>query len=74
MLLETPWKRVEYHQMVETMWGKSGMGKLYVMMTKAKADRDIGAFNSCYHDDWEFKFNSSGRIVRRGENTDEQTL
>ena len=50
------------------------MGKLYEKMAKAKADRDIGAFNSCYHDDWEFKFHSSGRIVRRGDNTDEQTL
>ena len=54
--------------------GKRSMGKLYDRMTKAKADRDIGAFNSCYHDDWEFKFHSSGRIVRRGDNTDEQTL
>ena len=54
--------------------GKSGMGKLYDVMTKAKADRDIEAFNRCYHDDWEFKFHSSGRIVRRGDNTDEQTL
>ena len=50
------------------------MGKLYDKMTKAKADRDIGAFNGCYHDDWEFKFHSSGRIVRRGDNSDEQTL
>ena len=54
--------------------GKRSVGKLYDRMTKAKADRDIGAFNSCYHDDWEFKFHSSGRIVRRGDNTDEQTL
>ena len=50
------------------------MGKLYEKIAKAKADRDIGALNSCYHDDWEFKFHSSGRIVRRGDNTDEQTL
>ena len=54
--------------------GERGMGKLYDIMAKAKADRDIKAFNSCYHDDWEFKFHSSGRIVRRGDNTDEQTL
>ena len=51
-----------------------GMGMLYNIMAKAKADRDIEAFNRCYHDDWEFKFHSSGRIVRRGDNTDEQTL
>ena len=54
--------------------GESGMGNLYEKMAKAKADRDISAFNSCYHNDWEFKFHSSGRIVRRGDNTDEQTL
>ena len=54
--------------------GERGMGKLYDIMAKAKADRDIEAFNGCYHDDWEFKFHSSGRIVRRGDNTDEQTL
>ena len=54
--------------------GERGMGKLYDIMGKAKADRDIEAFNRCYHDDWEFKFHSSGRIVRRGDNTDEQTL
>ena len=54
--------------------GKRGMGKLYDIMAKAKADRDIEAFNRCYHDDWEFKFHSSGRIVGRGDNTDEQTL
>ena len=54
--------------------GKGVMGKLHDRMTKAKADRDIGAFNSCHHDDWEFKFHSSGRIVWRGDNTDEQTL
>ena len=50
------------------------MGKIYDKMSAAKASRDISAFNSCYRDDWEFKFHSSGRIVRRGENTDEQTL
>ena len=54
--------------------GERGMCKLYDIMAKAKADRDIEAFNRCYHDDWEFKFHSSGRIVRRGDNTDEQTL
>ena len=54
--------------------GERGMGNLYEKMAKAKADRDISAFNSCYHNDWEFKFHSSGRIVRRGDNTDEQTL
>ena len=54
--------------------GERGMGKLYDIMAKAKADRDIEAFNRCYHDAWEFKFHSSGRIVRRGDNTDEQTL
>ena len=54
--------------------GERGMGMLYDIMAKAKADRDIEAFNRCYHDDWEFKFHSSGRIVRRGDNTDEQTL
>ena len=54
--------------------GERGMGKLYDIMGKAKADRDIEAFNRCYHDDWEFKFHSSGRIVGRGDNTDEQTL
>ena len=54
--------------------GERGMVKLYDIMAKAKADRDIEAFNRCYHDDWEFKFHSSGRIVRRGDNTDEQTL
>ena len=51
-----------------------GMGKLYDIVAKAKADRDIEPFNRCYHDEWEFKFHSSGRIVRRGDNTDEQTL
>ena len=51
-----------------------GMGKLYDIMANAKADRDIEAFNRCYHNDSEFKFHSSGRIVRRGDNTDEQTL
>ena len=50
------------------------MGKLYDRMTNAKEDRDISAFNSCYHEDWEFKFHSPGCIVRRGDNTDEQTL
>ena len=54
--------------------GVRGVGKLYDIMAKAKADRDIEAFNRCYHDDWEFKFHSSGRIVRRGDNTVEQTL
>ena len=50
------------------------MGDIYDRMTAAKANRDVVAFNTCYHDDWEFKFHSSGRIVRRGDNTDEQTL
>ena len=50
------------------------MGELCDIMAKAKAARDIEAFNRCYHDDWEFKFHSTGRIVRRGDNTDEQTL
>ena len=54
--------------------GERGMGKLYDIMAKAKADRDIEAFNRCYHDDWEFKFHSSGRIVQREDNSDEQTL
>ena len=50
------------------------MSKLYDIMAKAKADRNVESFNRCYHDDWEFKFHSSGRIVRRRDNTDEQTL
>jgi len=58
------------------------MGKLYDRMTKGKGGRDICAFNSrdicafnkCYHDDWKLKFDSSGRIVWRGNNTDEQKL
>ena len=54
--------------------GERGMGKLYDIISKAKADRVVEAFNRCYHDDWEFKFHSSGRIVRREDNTDEQTL
>ena len=54
--------------------GDQAIGKIYDKMSAAKASRDISGFNSCYHDDWEFKFHSSGRIVRRGENTDEQTL
>ena len=32
------------------------MGKIYDKMSAAKANRDLSAFNSCYHDDWEFKF------------------
>ena len=48
------------------------MGDIYDRMTAAKANRDVVAFNTGYHDDWEFKFHSSGRIVRRGDNTDEQ--
>ena len=50
------------------------MGEVYDRMTAAKANRDVVAFNTCYHDGWEFKFHSSGRIVRRGDNTDQQTL
>ena len=50
------------------------MGKLYDRMTKGKGGRDICAFNKCYHDDWKLKFASSGRIVWRGNNTDEQKL
>ena len=50
--------------------GKEVIDKLYDRMTKEKADREIGAFNSCSHDVWEFRFHSSGRIVWRGNNTD----
>ena len=31
--------------------GERGIVKLYDIMAKAKADRDIEAFNRCYHDD-----------------------
>ena len=64
----------EVHLVDQNILGKEVIGKLYDTMTKAKAERDLGAFNSCYHDDWEFKFHSSGRIVRCGDNTDEKTL
>ena len=32
--------------------GDQAMGKIYDKMSAAKASRDIGAFNSCYHNDW----------------------
>ena len=47
---------------------------LYEKFKQAWERNDAEAEFELYHDDWEFKFHSSGRIVRRGDNTDEQTL
>ena len=38
---------------------------LYEKMKSAQAERDVAAFNACYHEDWEFLFHSTGRVMRR---------
>jgi len=47
---------------------------IYETMQKAKDSRDVALLNTCYHDDWEFKFHSTGHIMKRGDNSDEEVL
>ena len=47
---------------------------LYEKMKSAQADRDVAAFNACYHEDWEFLFHSTGRVMRREDDTEDSLL
>ena len=47
---------------------------LYEKMKSAQAERDVAAFNACYHEDWEFLFHSTGRVMRREDDTEESLL
>ena len=45
---------------------------LYEKFKKAWDENDAGAEFALYHDDWEFKFHSNGKIMRKGDMTIEQ--
>ena len=45
---------------------------LYEKFKKAWDEKDAEAEFALYHDDWEFKFHSNGKIMRKGDMTIEQ--
>ena len=47
---------------------------LYARMQTAKNQRDVAAFTACYHDDWEFLFHSTGKTMRRVDDTEQAML
>ena len=51
---------------------KKGKIMLYEKLKKAWDDNDAEAELALYHDDWEFKFHSNGKIMRKGDMTIEQ--
>ena len=45
---------------------------IYEKWLKAWNEADIETYKSLHHEDWEFKFHSSGNIMRSGDMSDEQ--
>ena len=40
---------------------------LYEKFEKAWEDADVDLYKSLHHDDWEFKFHSSGHVMKSGD-------
>ena len=49
-----------------------GYEMLYEKFEKAWEDTDVDLYKSLHHADWEFKFHSSGHIMKFGDVSDEQ--
>ena len=45
---------------------------IYEKWLKAWNEADIATYRSLHHEDWEFKFHSSGNVMRSGDMSDEQ--
>ena len=45
---------------------------LYEKFEKAWEDADVDLYKSLHHADWEFKFHSSGHVMKSGDVSDEQ--
>jgi hypothetical protein len=49
-----------------------GYEMLYEKFEKAWEDADVDLYKSLHHADWEFKFHSSGHVMKSGDVSDEQ--
>ena len=49
-----------------------GYVMLYEKFEKAWEDADVDLYKSLHHADWEFKFHSSGHVMKSGDVSDEQ--
>ena len=45
---------------------------IYDKWIKAWTEADVATYKSLHHEDWEFKFHSTGNIMRSGDMSDEQ--
>ena len=45
---------------------------IYEKWLKAWNEADIDTYKSLHHEDWEFKFHSSGNVMKSGDMSDEQ--
>ena len=45
---------------------------IYDKLTKAWNEADVSSYKALHHEDWEFKFHSTGNIMRPGDMPDEQ--
>ena len=45
---------------------------IYEKWIKAWSEADIEAYKSLHHEDWEFKFHSTGNVMRSSDMSDEQ--
>ena len=45
---------------------------IYDKWLKSWNEADVAAYKTLHHDDWEFKFHSTGNIMRTGDMSDEQ--
>jgi len=45
---------------------------IYDKWIRAWTEADVATYKSLHHEDWEFKFHSTGNIMRSGDMSDEQ--
>ena len=45
---------------------------IYDKWIKAWTEADVATYKSLHHEDWEFKFHSTGNIMRSGDMSDEK--
>ena len=45
------------------------MANLFDKLAKSWNEQDVQTYRSCFHDDWQFTFHSSGKVITRADDS-----
>ena len=47
---------------------------LFDKLAKSWNEQDVQTYRSCFHDDWQFTFHSSGKVITRADDSPEEEM